>query len=80
LQRFSFDLCHLYQRATKVVSRPVHMYYAHLAAALGPYYESAFKERSNEWELQSTSSHGSDASHSSRKELHPNMKKTVYFA
>jgi len=32
LQRFTFDLCHLYARATKIVSRPAPVYYAHLAA------------------------------------------------
>ena len=59
LQRFAFDLCHLFQRATKVVSRPCHLYYAHLAAALGPYYDTAFKARDGEYDLrdvQSTSS------------------------
>ena len=80
LQRFAIDLCHLYQRATKVVSRPVHLYYAHLAAALGPYYEAGFKERNDDWEMQSTSSHGSHSSNSPRQELHPSMKDRVYFA
>ena len=81
LQRFAFDLCHLYQRATKIVSRPAHLYYAHLAAALGPYYESAFKEgNADYWDMQSTGSHGSGSSGSSRRDLHPAMKGKVYFA
>ena len=77
----SLDLCHLYERATKIVSRPAHLYYAHLAAALGPYYDAAFKERDGEWDLQSTSSHGSNSSGgSARRELHPNMRSRVYYA
>ena len=80
LQRFSMDLCHLYQRATKIVSRPAHLYYAHLAAALGPYYDAAFRERHGEWDLQSTSSHGSNGSSGSRADLHLAMKDRVYYA
>lgn len=80
LQRFAVDLCHLYQRATKVVSRPAHLYYAHLAAAFGPYYDSSYKERNGHWDNQSTSSHGSDSSSGMRRELHPAMKNRLYFA
>ena len=29
LQRLTFDFCHLYARATKIVSRPAPVYYAH---------------------------------------------------
>ena len=32
IQRFTFDLCHLYARCTKIVSSPAPTYYAHLAA------------------------------------------------
>ena len=78
VQRFALDLCHLYQRATKIVSRPAHLYYAHLAAALGPFYDSAYKERDGEWELGSTSSHGSNSG--ARAELHLAMKSRVYYA
>ena len=81
VQRFAFDLCHLYQRATKIVSRPVHLYYAHLAAALGPYYDASYKERDGNWDVGSTSSHGSHGSgSSSAAELHPTMKNRVYYA
>ena len=81
LQRFAFDLCHLYGRATKIVSRPVHLYYAHLAAALGPYYDASYKERDGNWDVGSTSSHGSHGSgSSSAAELHPTMKNRVYYA
>ena len=79
LQRFSFDLCHLYARATKIVSRPAHLYYAHLAAALGPYYDSAYKERNGDWDTTSTSSHGSGNS-GTRQDLHLNMRNRVYYA
>ncbi|EOD26445.1 hypothetical protein EMIHUDRAFT_46005, partial [Emiliania huxleyi CCMP1516] len=44
LQRFTFDLCHVYGRATKIVSRPAHVYYAHLAAFNGPFYSSDFRD------------------------------------
>jgi len=81
LQRFSFDLCHLYGRATKIVSRPAHLYYAHLAAALGPYYSAGYKERdADEWDLHSTSSHSSNRSTSARQDLHPNVVRRVYYA
>ncbi|KAI3389203.1 hypothetical protein SNEBB_004862 [Seison nebaliae] len=32
IQRFTFDLCHLYARCTRSVSIPAPVYYAHLAA------------------------------------------------
>jgi eukaryotic translation initiation factor 2C len=41
LQRFTFDLCHIYPRATKIVSRPAPVYLAHLAAYQAQYYTSA---------------------------------------
>ena len=37
LQRLTFELCHLYARATKIVSRPAPVYYAHRAASLAQY-------------------------------------------
>ena len=37
LQRLTFELCHLYARATKIVSRPAPVYYAHRAAFLAQY-------------------------------------------
>ena len=44
LQRFSFDLCHLYARCTKIVSNPAPCYYAHLAATQAHFYMSDFCE------------------------------------
>ena len=34
IQKLTFELCHLYARATKIVSRPAPVYYAHRAAFL----------------------------------------------
>ena len=44
LQRFTFDLCHLYARCTKIVSSPAPSYYAHLAAGQAHYYMTDFIE------------------------------------
>ena len=80
LQRFSFDLCHLYARATKIVSRPAPVYYAHRAAFLAQYYNDNYRE-DNLFEVGSTSSHGSAASSASTcSTLAGNTDKTVYFA
>ena len=38
VERLTADLCFLYARATKVVSRPAPVYYAHRAAFLAQYY------------------------------------------
>ena len=43
LQRFTFNLCHLYARATKIVGRPAPVYYAHLAAYQAEYFQSNFR-------------------------------------
>ena len=40
IERLTFDMCFLYARATKVVSRPAPVYYAHRAAFLAQYYET----------------------------------------
>jgi len=58
LQRFTFDLCHLYARATKIVSRPAPVYYAHLAAFQAAYYSSDYRGVSDNWESASVSSGG----------------------
>ena len=57
LHAFTFDLCHLYAIANKIVSRPAPVYYAHRAAFLGPYYSRGFKADDARWETGSTSSH-----------------------
>jgi len=68
LQRLTFDLCHLYARATKIVSRPAPVYYAHRAAFLAQYYKDDYKEE-NMFEVGSTSSRGSTGSDSTIPEL-----------
>ena len=50
LQKLTFELCHLYARATKIVSRPAPVYYAHRAAFLAQYYKDDYKE-DNMWEV-----------------------------
>jgi len=68
LQRLTFDLCHLYARATKIVSRPAPVYYAHRAAFIAQYYKDDYKEE-NMFEVGSTSSRGSTGSEGSIPEL-----------
>ena len=81
LQRFTFDLCHVYGRATKIVSRPAHVYYAHLAAFNGPFYSSDFRDTAGaDWcEVGSVGSHGSSQS-ATCGALHPSLADTVYYA
>ena len=81
LQRLTFELCHLYARATKIVSRPSVVYYAHRAAFLAQYYKDGFKE-DNLWEVGSTSSNGSNASNGSVHSIDLGLStaNTVYFA
>ena len=81
LQQLTFDLCHLYARATKVVSRPAPVYYAHRAAFLAQYYKDGYREE-NMFEVGSTTSHGSRGSGGSLQSivLGINICNTVYFA
>jgi len=82
LQRLTFDFCHLYARATKIVSRPAPVYYAHRAAFLAQYYKDNYCEM-NMMETGSTvSTHSIGSSDSSVHEINLGMKiaKTVYFA
>ena len=44
IQRFTFDMCHLFGRCTAVVSSPAPTYYAHLAAYQAHYYMNDFRE------------------------------------
>jgi len=81
IQRFTFDLCHIYARCTKIASRPAPIYYAHLAAFHAPWYVSGFKEHSDIWEVQSTSSGGSGASSASAyAKLHKRQCTRLYQA
>ena len=50
LQRFTFDLCFLYARATKIVSRPAPVYYAHLAAFQAQYFKEGYTEQRPGWD------------------------------
>jgi len=59
LQRFTFDLCVLYARCTKIVGRPAPVYYAHRAASFGPYYDGDYRDGAIEWDAVSSSSGGS---------------------
>jgi len=81
LQRLTFELCHLYARATKIVGRPAPVYYAHRAAFLAQYYKDNYHEE-NMFEVGSTSSHGSNGSYSSLPDikLGEQTARTVYFA
>jgi len=47
LQRFTFDLCHLYGRCTRLVSNPAPTYYAHLAADAAHFYMSDFADEAH---------------------------------
>jgi len=83
IERFAYDLCFLYARATKVVSRPAPVYYAHRAAFLARYYEPNFKEVTDMMETGSTSSNGSGSSRASTLpdiKLEMRTANTVYFA
>ena len=77
IERFSFDLCVLYQRATKIVSRPAPLYYAHRAAFLGPYYDKGFRDGGTGWETSSTSSGGSNTFIGTIKD---SLKRKLYYA
>jgi len=84
LQRFTFDLCHLYARATKIVGRPAPVYYAHLAAYQAEYFQSNFKADKglcDGWETGSVSSAtGSDGSSGEFKNVHEEMRHKLYYA
>lgn len=84
MERLVFDLCFLYARATKVVSRPAPVYYAHRAAFLAQYYEPNYREINDQWETGSTASTGSggSGSHLSIPEIRLNNKaaSTVFWA
>ena len=70
IQRFTYDLCHVYARCTKVASRPSPIYYAHLAAFHAPWYSAGFHEKGDAWETSSTSSKGSSGSGASKASTH----------
>ncbi len=84
IEQLLFDLCFLYQRATKVVSRPAPVYYAHRAAFLAQYYESGYREMGDYFDTASTASAGSNGSGGSRDlpviSLLEKTARTIYFA
>jgi len=83
IQRFTFDLCHVYSRCTKIASRPAPIYYAHLAAYHAQWYVSGYKEKSDAWETNSTSSGGSGGSGDSASnyaKVHKKQKSRLYQA
>ena len=83
ITRFTFDLCFLYARAIKIVSRPAPVYYAHRAAFLAQYYEANYREAQETWEAGSSASTGSAGSGSSSVptiQLEKTTAGRVYFA
>ena len=73
----------LYARATKIVSRPAPVYYAHRAAFLAQYYEANYREAQETWEAGSSASTGSAGSGSSSVptiQLEKTTAGRVYFA
>jgi len=82
MQKLTFELCHLYARATKIVSRPAPVYYAHRAAFLAQYYVDDYSEELL-MEVGSTTSNGSTSSNRSSIpdiKLGLTVASTVYFA
>jgi len=55
LQRFTFDLCHLYERCTKSVSLPAPLMWAHIAAFKAPFLAQGYREQTGDW-LETVSS------------------------
>ena len=64
VQRFCYDMCHMYGRATTIVSQPAPTYYAHLAARQAPFLMTDYKEGGGGgWDASSaTGTHASGAS------------------
>lgn len=81
LQRFTFDLAHLYPIATKLVSRPAPVYLAHRAAFLAPYYEAKWKDESGFFDDTASVSSGSGAGKPCEAgAVGEALKGTVYYA
>mmetsp|Transcript_51497 Transcript_51497/g.112107 ORF Transcript_51497/g.112107 Transcript_51497/m.112107 type:complete len:1145 (+) Transcript_51497:70-3504(+) len=84
VQAFMYQLCHAYGRATKVVSRPAPVYYAHLAAFHASFYNVKYKadpDLVGQWETASTAS-GSHASTTSAGEdiqVAPVLKNILHY-
>ena len=84
IQRFTFDLCHLYARCTKIVSSPAPTYYAHRAAHNAHYHMSNFREEYDDgkWNvgrMHSTTAEGS-AGDGVFLPVVPHMEDRLYYA
>ena len=77
LQYFTYQLCYLFARATKVVSKPAPVYYAHVAAFKAQYNTRGYREVGDSWETGSTTSAGSGDGFI---QVHPHIRSTVYYA
>jgi len=82
IQRFTFDLCHVYARCTKIASLPAPVAYAHLAAFHAPWYAADYRESADDlWERCSTSSKGSGTSRVSQyAPINETQRRRLYYA
>jgi len=79
LERFTYDLCFFYARATKIVSRPAPVYWAHRAAFIAPYYDKNYKDADG-CETSSVSSGGSSKRPRDICHVLENVRKRIYYA
>ena len=80
VQKFTFELCHMYGRSTKIVSQPAPTYYADLAAEQAPFLMKDFQESGGSWEVSSaTGTHASGAS-AEFVEVSTSLQNRLFFA
>ena len=80
VQKFTFELCHMYGRSTKIVSQPAPTYYADLAAEQAPFLMKDFQESGGSWEVSSaTGTHASGAS-AEFVEVSTTLQNRLFFA
>jgi len=83
LERFTFDLCVLYARCTKLVGRPAPVYYAHRAASFGAYYDANYRDAPADWETASSSSGGSGRGRNDKRNIgavREELRSSLYYA
>lgn len=84
IQRFTFDLCHLYARCTKIVSSPAPTYYAHRAAHNAHYHMSNFREEYDDGKWNVGRVHSTTAEGSTGDGVFlpvvPHMEDRLYYA
>ena len=82
VQNFTFELCHMYGRATKIVSQTAPTYYAHLAAEQAPFLMKNYKEGGGDgWDASSaTGTHASGRSDADFVEVSTELQRSLYFA